>query len=150
MRPHSLRPNSPLSAQPITDLSFGTGPSILLFIMGIGAAIRIIVWKDMPPGIAFDTTWDFADALRISRGIPFPAVFDTRSEPFYRWLLAAGFVLWGPTVFSALLIPILITLLTVALAYGAGLAVLVGRSWRRVGALFVAGVVAANPAQLFL
>src|SRR5258708_823218 len=65
-------------------------------------------------------------------------------------MLASFFVLFGPHIFSAQLFQVFISILTVALTYAAALSMLHGYSWRRLGALAAAGVVAANVNQLFL
>ncbi len=124
---------------------------VLIVAITLGATfIRVYDSANTPPGLTFDTTWDLADALRISRGIPFPADFDTRPEPAYRWMLAASFVLLGPHVYSTLVFQVLVSALTVALTYEAALVLLSGHSWRRLGALIAAGTIAANAAHLFL
>src|SRR5258708_38895284 len=122
---------------------------VLIVAITLGAtSIRVYDSANTPPGLTFDTTWDLADALRISRGIPFPADFDTRPEPAYRWMLAASFVLLGPHVYSTLVFQALVSALTVALTYEAALVLLSGHSWRRLGALVAAGAIVANAAPL--
>lgn len=112
--------------------------------------VRVHALATTPPGIAFDTTWDFADALRISRGIPFPAVFDTRPEPAHRFFLAGWSLLTGLYPFTLILSSVLIGTFTVALTYQVGRTLLAGRAWRRVGALVAAGSLAAMMPHLFL
>src|SRR5258706_11529503 len=101
------------------------------------------------PGVASEAMLDLGDALRISRGIPFPADFTDRPEMSYRVLLAGWFLLLGPNVFAAQMNQICIALLTVALTYRAGLLLLSGHPWRRLGALIAAGTFAAIPPYLF-
>jgi hypothetical protein len=104
----------------------------------------------VPPAVPSDATQNLADALRISRGIPFPADFQTRPEPAYRFLLAGWMVLLGPNIFATQVCQVLLALLTVALTFRAGLSVLSGRRWRRLGSLVAAGTMAAIPPYQFI
>jgi len=123
----------------------------LIALLLLGATwIRSYKVTSVPAGYAFDATWDLADGLRISRGIPFPGYFETRSEPAHRWMIAASFVLLGTHVYSVEVLQIFIALLTISFTYTAGLALLAGQDWRRLGALIAAGVVAASVPNLFV
>ncbi|MEP7285102.1 MAG: hypothetical protein ABI947_04960 [Chloroflexota bacterium] len=134
----------------LTDISRSWAFVLITVLLLSATFIRAYDLTGTPPGLSFDATWNLADGLRISRGIPFPAVFDTRPEPVYRWIVATSFVLLGPHVYSAQVFQVLLGTLTVALTYAAGLALLNGREWRRLGALVAAGAMAANVAHLFL
>jgi len=136
--------------KPFTDMPRRWALALMVALLLGAAFVRVYDLAATPPGEAFDTTWDLADALRISRGIPFPAVFDTRSEPLHRFMLGGMFVLIGPSIFTARLLSAFFGILTVALTYRAGLEVLHGKSWRRLGALLAAGALAAIVPHIFL
>ncbi len=122
----------------------------LLLLLGAWF-LRVHALTATPPGLEPDAAHNTIDALRISRGgLPFPLDFDTRPEPAYRFILAGWFVLVGPGIVTARLLSGLIGLLTVALAYRAGLGLLGGSAWRRLGALVAAGALAAMMPHLFL
>ncbi len=124
---------------------------ILIVALLIGAAfIRVYHLASVPPGVASDSAMTLSDALRISRGIPFPATFGPEPEPLYRYLLAAWMLLTGPSEFSAMFFQTMVALPTVALVYRAGLSLLRGWRWRHLGAFVAAGAMAALAPNVFL
>ncbi|MBL8116471.1 MAG: hypothetical protein JNJ78_03005 [Anaerolineae bacterium] len=126
-------------------------PWLLIGLLLWGAAcLRFLDLAHTPPGMAFDLTWDLADALRISRGIPFPAVFDTRPEPLFRFLLAGWGSLTGFHVFTLFAFEAFVGVFAVALTYRAALTLLAGQPARHLGALVAAGALAAMMPHVFL
>jgi hypothetical protein len=132
------------------DISFRLS-LILITALLIGAFF--VLTNDLahtPPDVPSDATHNLGEGLRISRGIPFPADFGRAPEPTFRYLVAGAFVLFGPHVFTARMVPVVLAFLAVALTYRGGLLLLAGQRWRRLGALVAAGTVAAMTPQLIL
>ncbi len=103
-----------------------------------------------PPGVASDAMGTVGEALRIMRGIPYPAVFGGEPEPAYRFILAGWMLLTGPYILTTQFFQVLVAILTIALTYRAGIALLIDHPWRRLGALIAAGTMAAIPPYLFI
>jgi hypothetical protein len=124
---------------------------ILVIALLVGTVfISVHAIAHTPPGVASDAMLDVGDGFRISRGYAFPADFTDRPEMTYRYWLTALFILFGPHIFTALAGQVFIALLTAALAYRAGLILLAGYSWRRLGAWVAAGTMVAIPPYLFM
>ncbi len=68
----------------------------------------------------------------------------------YRFWIAAWLLLLGPHIFAAQVSQTFVALLTIALTYRAGLSVLAGWRWQRLGSLVAAGAMAAIPPYLFI
>jgi hypothetical protein len=132
------------------DFSYRTAFALMVCLLLGAAFMRMYDLVGTPPGTSFDAAWDTADALRISRGIPFHAAFGERPEPLHRFLLAGWFKWAGASEFTARYFHVLANILTVALVYQAGLQVLHGRSWRRAGALIAVATLAAFVSHLVL
>ncbi len=103
-----------------------------------------------PPEVPSDATEMLADGMRISGGIPFPADFGTSPEPAFRYVIGGWFALTGLYVYTARLVPVMLSLLTVALTYQAARRLLWQRAWNRVGALIAAASIAASTPFLIL
>src|SRR5581483_7218800 len=125
----------------------------LSLVVAVLLGTLILCTYDMrhtPPGVASDALQDVGDGFRISRGIPFPADFTDRPEMPYRFWIAAWLLLLGPHIFAAQVSQTFVALLTIALTYRAGLSVLAGWRWQRLGSLVAAGAMAAIPPYLFI
>lgn len=120
-----------------------------LLLLGT-AFTRLFDLAHTPPGEAFDVMWDLAEALRISKGIPFPLLVGESPETLNRFLLVGWFSLLGPSIFTARLFQAFVSLTTVALTYHAGLRLFAGKPWARLGALAAAGAMAAITPHVFL
>jgi len=120
-----------------------------LLLLGT-AFTRLYDLAHTPPGEAFDVMWDLAEALRISKGIPFPLLVGESPETFNRFLLVGWFALLGPSIFTARLFQAFVSVTTVGLTYHAGLRVFGGKPRARLGALAAAGAMAAITPHLFL
>ena len=120
-----------------------------LLLLGT-AFTRLFDLAHTPPGEAFDVMWDLAEALRISKGIPFPRSVGESPETLNRFLLVGWFSLLGPSIFTARLFQAFVSLTTVALTYHAGLRLFAGKPWARLGALAAAGAMAAITPHVFL
>lgn len=111
---------------------------------------RVYLSASVPESEAFDVTWNLSDALRISRGEAFPAYFDTRPEPMYRYLLAGWYILTSPSLFTTRLMQAIIATLTCALIYRATITLFKKHPYRHLGAILASATLVAIPPHLFL
>lgn len=111
---------------------------------------RVYLSTRVPESEAFDVTWNLSDALRISRGEAFPAYFDTRPEPMYRYLLAGWYILTSPSIFTTRLMQAIIATLTCALIYRATITLFKKHPYRHIGAILASATLVAIPPHLFL
>jgi hypothetical protein len=134
----------------LPDLLYKQALILCTVILFTAFFIRIYDLAHTPPGVPFDAMDSLADSLRISQGIPFPLAFGSQPEPVYRYIIAGWFILTGPYVFTALVFNAFVSIFTVALAYLAGLLVLDGFAWRRLGSLVAAAAMAAITPHVYL
>ena len=111
---------------------------------------RIYLSATVPDSEAFDITWNLSDALRISKGEAFPAFFDTRPEPFYRFLLAGWYKVGGASIFTTRLLQTMIATITCALVYRATITLFKNHPYRHWVALLASATIIAIPPHLFL
>ncbi len=111
---------------------------------------RVHLSATVPESEAFDVTWNLSDALRISRGEAFPAYFDTRPEPMYRYLLAGWYILTSPSIFTTRMMQAIIATLTCALIYQASITLFKHHPYRHIGAILASATLIAIPPHLFL
>lgn len=111
---------------------------------------RIYLSATVPDSEAFDITWNLSDALRISKGEAFPAFFDTRPEPFYRFLLAGWYKIGGASIFTTRLLQTMIATITCALVYRATITLFKNHPYRHWAALLASATIIAIPPHLFL
>lgn len=104
----------------------------------------------VPPGLESDTSHVLFDALRLARGYAQPLDFDTRPEPFWRFIMAGWFLLVGPEIWTSRIPAAFVGLLTIAMTYRTALTLFVGRKWRYIAALVAAGAMAGIVPHLFM
>lgn len=123
---------------------------LMLALLSCAWFMRTHNLTTIPPGLESDTSHVLFDALRLTRGYPQPLDFDTRPEPFWRFLMAGWFLLVGPEIWTSRIPAAFVGLLTVAMTYRTTLRLLHGRSWRYLGAVAAAGAMAGIVPHLFL
>ena len=118
----------------------------MALIVGMAFFLRVADLERYPPGLSRDEAVNVLDAFKVADGVGFPLYEDAnRPEPLYRWMLGAGALFFGHTVWAMRFVSALLGTLTVAVAYRAVAEALNGQSesMRQLAAMGGAAALAA-------
>jgi 4-amino-4-deoxy-L-arabinose transferase-like glycosyltransferase len=122
---------------------------LLLVITLLAAFFRFYRLGSLPPGDGYDPAYYGVDALQLLRGKPLPLMLPPNREVLFSYLVAACFLIVGPSTFGIHLASALVGLATVPAVYAAGEGLFAGltdeeSALRRWGGLVAATMVALS------
>jgi 4-amino-4-deoxy-L-arabinose transferase-like glycosyltransferase len=126
-------------------------PVLLFAIVLLAAFFRLHRIDSLPPGDGYDPAYYGVDALQLLRGERLPPMLPSNREPLFSTIVAAVFLVVGPSTLGIHLASALVGLATVPAVYFVAEALFPGtdpageeRSIRRWGALVAALVIAVS------